>query len=178
MQDRFIKSTINEMKEFVEDAKRKNMHMYSTTLTYRDSKYNKRTKEKRYFKLPKQKIAINRDMKKFRDGIRKAFNRMDIKFECFFIYVPYGRSSKKFRPHFHGEVAISEAKKVDAYIKKYWKNGFIFVTKNHDPNRNTEQNVERWIEYIANCNVLKNKNKYISNCQIKSRTRKTINILD
>lgn len=159
MKDRGIKRTIQEMKEFTKEAEEKGYILYAVTLTYRIRIFNKNRETKYYIKLPKQKIAINHDMKFFKDGIIKAFKRKGIDFECFFIYSkPYNEW-----PHFHGIIAISKRKKLNDYVKKYWARGIIKVKKIY--------NSEGWISYIKK-NVRESTKNYSSNHQIKSRTRK------
>ena len=80
-----LKKTTQEMKKFTEEAEEKGYILYAVTLTYSIRIFNKNREIKYYIHLPKQKLAINHDMKFFKDGIIKAFKRKGIDFECFFI---------------------------------------------------------------------------------------------
>jgi len=160
MQERSINNNIKNLEEFKKHQLEQGWYLYAVTLTYGDVKLCKKKHIYEHSKLPKQKIAINKDMKKLRDNLVPYCNRNGCKIEYIFVY---SKHIPERRPHFHGIIALSEKRFPDKEGRKYWGNGFVCYQKIYD--------IEGWINYIK-YNIELSKRNYEDNLQIISRVGK------
>lgn len=181
MKNRSIKINKEQINKFINCALEQKYYLYSVTLTYRQKKYSYNKKRYIFFKLPKQRLAINGDMKKFNDGFTKYCKRRDIKMEYLFLY---SRHKKKVRyhkkqnkkchypknrveqPHFHGIVAVSKKRFLDKPIRKYWGVGNIVMKR-----LEKTSDIYGWANYIKS-NIDNSLNNYEEGKKVISRTMK------
>lgn len=175
MKNRSLKNNKKQIDEFVKCALEQKYCLYAVTLTYRQKKYSYKKKGNIYFKLPKQRLAINKDMKKFNDGFTKYCKRKGIILEYLFVYSRHKERHKKRHgyyndkienPHFHGMIALSKVKFLDKQIRKYWGLGNIHISRIKEID-----DIYRWKEYMK-INIDDSLKYYEDGKKIISRTMK------
>jgi hypothetical protein len=181
MNKRSLKDNKKRLELFKEYMLEQEYFFYFVTLTYAQKIKPKNKGKYIYFKQPKQGLAINRDMKKFNDGLTKYCRRKEIKLEYLFLYARhdkkkeyYDKKSKSYKkvensfkqPHFHGILALSERKFLKKEIRKYWGNGFIKLRRLY-----TGDDLVKEIEYLEK-NMNWSKENYEYGKKIISQTRR------